>query len=70
MDSIRTTSPSHKKIRTPKIQRRIPGSGATSIRALGITLLIVAQRSHWSPEVKASESDVEYDFEPELERGR
>jgi hypothetical protein len=30
-------------------QRKIPGSGATSIRALGITLLIVAQSSHWWP---------------------
>jgi hypothetical protein len=47
MDSIRTTSPSRKERRTPKRQRKIPGSGATSIRALGITLLTVAQSSHW-----------------------
>jgi hypothetical protein len=47
MDSIRTTSPSRKQRRTPERQRKIPGSGATSIRALGITLLIAAQRSHW-----------------------
>jgi hypothetical protein len=46
MDSIRTTIPSHKQRRTPKIQRKIPGSGATSIRALGITLLTAAQSSH------------------------
>jgi hypothetical protein len=49
MDSIRTTSPSHKQRRTPERQRKIPGSGATSIRALGITLLTVAQSSHWWP---------------------
>jgi hypothetical protein len=49
MDSIMTTSPSHKQIMTPEIQRKIPGSGVTSIRALGITLLTVAQNSHWWP---------------------
>jgi hypothetical protein len=49
MESIRTTSPSRKQRRTPKRQRRIRGSGATSIRALGITLLIVAQSSCWWP---------------------
>jgi hypothetical protein len=49
MDSIRTTSPSHKQRRTPKRQRKIPGSGVTSIRALGITLLTAAQSSHWWP---------------------
>jgi hypothetical protein len=49
MDSIRTTSPIHKKRRTPERQRKIPGSGATSIRALGITLLTAAQRSRWWP---------------------
>jgi hypothetical protein len=30
-------------------QRKTPGSGATSIRALGITLLTAAQSSHWWP---------------------
>jgi hypothetical protein len=49
MDIIRKTNPSHKQRRTPKIQRRILRSGATSIRSLGITLLIVAQRSQWCP---------------------
>jgi hypothetical protein len=49
MDSIRTTSPSHKKRKTPEIQRKTLGSGATSIRALGIALLIAAQRSRWWP---------------------
>jgi hypothetical protein len=39
MDNIRKTIPSHKE-RTLKRQINIPGSGATSIRALGITLLI------------------------------
>jgi hypothetical protein len=47
MEIIRTTRPSCKKRRTSKRQRKIPGSGATSIRAFGITLLIVAQSSHW-----------------------
>jgi hypothetical protein len=36
MDSIGTTSPRCKQRRTLEIQRKIPGSGATSIRALGI----------------------------------
>jgi hypothetical protein len=58
MDSIRTTSPSCKKRRTPERQRKIPGSGATSIRSLGITLLTVAQSKSLVAEVKASESDV------------
>jgi hypothetical protein len=47
MDGIRTTSPSRKQRRTLERQRKISGSGATSIRALGITLLIVAQSSCW-----------------------
>jgi hypothetical protein len=49
MDSIRTTSPSRKKRRTPKRQIKTLGSGATSIRALGITLLTAAQSSRWWP---------------------
>jgi hypothetical protein len=42
----------------------------TSIRALGITLLIAAQSSHLVAEVKAFESDVGSDSESEPERGR
>jgi hypothetical protein len=42
MDSIKKSSPICKQRRTPKRQRNIPRSGATSIRALGIKLLIVA----------------------------
>jgi hypothetical protein len=34
IDHLKTTSIGHKKIRTPKIQRKILGSGVTSIRAL------------------------------------
>jgi hypothetical protein len=49
MYSIRKTNPRRKKTRTPERQRRILGSGVTSIRALGIKLLIVAQRSCWWP---------------------
>jgi hypothetical protein len=48
MDSIRTTIPSHKQ-RTPERQRKIPRSGVTFIRALGITLLTSAQSSRWWP---------------------
>jgi hypothetical protein len=49
MENIRMTSPSLKQRRTPERQRNITGSGVTSIRALGITLLTTAQRSHWWP---------------------
>jgi hypothetical protein len=69
-DCLRKTSPGRKQRRTPKRQRKIPGSGATSIRAPGITLLIVTQRSRLVAEVKASESDVGSDSESEPERGR
>jgi hypothetical protein len=48
MDSIRISIPSHKK-RTLERQRNMPGSDATSTRALSITLRIVAQSSHWWP---------------------
>jgi hypothetical protein len=47
MDILRTTSPNRKKRRTPERQRKIPGSGVTSIRSPSITLLIAAQRSRW-----------------------
>jgi hypothetical protein len=47
MGNLRTTSPSCKQRRTMGRQRKIPRSGVTSIRSPGITLLIVAQRSHW-----------------------
>jgi hypothetical protein len=46
MDSLVKTNPSRKQRRTSERQRKISGSGATSIRAPGITLLIVAQSSH------------------------
>jgi hypothetical protein len=49
MDSIRITSPSRKQRRTPERQRKILGSDATSIRALGITLMTTAQSSRWWP---------------------
>jgi hypothetical protein len=45
MDSIRTTSPICKQRRTLERQRKLLGSGVTSIRALGITLLTAAQSS-------------------------
>jgi hypothetical protein len=47
MDSIRTTSPSRKQIRIPERQRKISRGSVTSIRSLGITLLIVAQIIRW-----------------------
>jgi hypothetical protein len=49
MDSIKTTSPSRKQRRTPEKQIKILGSGVNSIRALAITFLSVAQRSHLWP---------------------
>jgi hypothetical protein len=45
MDDQRKTS--NKQRTTPERKIKILGSGVTSIRAHGITLLIVAQRSHW-----------------------
>ena len=47
MESIMITNPSCKKRRTSERQRKIPGSGANSIRALGITLLTTTQSSCW-----------------------
>ena len=47
MGNLRTTSLSHKQTRTMERWRKTLGSGATSIRASGITLLISAQSSHW-----------------------
>jgi hypothetical protein len=68
IDNLRTTSPGHKKIRTPERQRKIPGSGATSIRAPGITLLI-SSKQLLVAEVKASESDAGSDSELEPKGG-
>jgi hypothetical protein len=47
MERLRKTSPGCKKIRTPERKIKISGSGVNYIRALGITLLIVAKSSHW-----------------------
>jgi len=47
MDNLRTTSVSRKQRRKMERRRKTPGSGATSIRSLGTTLLIAPQRSHW-----------------------
>jgi 2-phosphoglycerate kinase len=47
MDTLRTTILGCNKIRTPERQIKISISGATSIGASGITLLIVDQRGHW-----------------------
>jgi hypothetical protein len=46
-DILRTNSPGRKQRRTPERQRKIPGSGATSIRAPDITLLIATRSSMW-----------------------
>jgi hypothetical protein len=70
MDSIMTTSPSRKQRRILERQIKISGSGATSIRALGITLLTVTQSMSLVAEVKASELDAGSDSEPKPERGR
>jgi hypothetical protein len=45
--SLKKTSLSHKKIRTMEIQRKILRSGAASIRAPNITVLISTQINHW-----------------------
>jgi hypothetical protein len=47
MDSLKRTNPSCKQRRTLERQRKILGSGATSIRAPGITMLIYAQSIRW-----------------------
>jgi hypothetical protein len=47
MNSVRKTNPDYNKRRTLERQRKISRSGVTSIRAPGITLMIVTQRSHW-----------------------
>jgi hypothetical protein len=49
MESIRTTSPRSKKIKTLERQRSILESDATSIRAIGMTLPIATQSSLWWP---------------------
>jgi hypothetical protein len=47
MDSLKKTCLGHKQRRTPERQRKILGSGVTSIRAPGITMLIATQSSFW-----------------------
>jgi hypothetical protein len=69
MDSIRTTSPSHKQRRTPERQRKISGSGDFHKSPWHNTVDCRSKKSLVA-EVKASESDVGSDSEPELERGR
>jgi hypothetical protein len=46
-DNLKENSQGRKQRMTPERQRKIPGSGVTSIRAPGITLLIIAQSSCW-----------------------
>jgi len=46
IDSLRTTSLRHKQRRKMERRRKTSGSGATSIRAPRITLLIVVQNNH------------------------
>jgi hypothetical protein len=47
MENLRKTSLIHKQIRTMGRQRKTLGSGASSIRALGITPLNVTKIIHW-----------------------
>jgi hypothetical protein len=47
MESNGRTNPICKKRRTRERKSRILGNGVTSIRALGITLQIATQSSHW-----------------------
>jgi hypothetical protein len=46
MKNLRKTSLIQKPRRTMERRIKTPGSGATSIRSLGITLLIIAQKFH------------------------
>jgi hypothetical protein len=47
MDSLRTTGLGRKQRRTMERQRNTQGSGVNSIRSIGITQFIVAQRNNW-----------------------
>jgi hypothetical protein len=47
MNNLKKTSLGCKQRRTPERQRKIPGSGVTSIRSHDITLLISTRRSRW-----------------------
>jgi hypothetical protein len=47
MGNLRTTSPSCKKRRTMGRQRKIPGSGVTSIRSPSITMIIFVEINNW-----------------------
>jgi hypothetical protein len=44
--NLKTTSPSHRKRREMRRQRRTLGSGVTSKKSLGTTLMNVAQKIH------------------------
>jgi hypothetical protein len=70
MDSIRTTSPSHKQRRTLERQRKIPRSGATSIRVPWHNTANYHSKQSLVAEVKSFESYVDFDSELEPKRGR
>jgi hypothetical protein len=51
-NSLPKTSPSHRKRRVTKRQRRTPKNGVISTKSPGTTLMNVAQNSHWWPRSK------------------
>jgi hypothetical protein len=51
-NSLPKTSPSHRKRRVTKRQRRTPKNGVISIKSPGTTLMNVAQNIHWWPRSK------------------
>jgi hypothetical protein len=48
-NNLLTTSPSHRKRRVTKIQRRTQENGVISTKSHGITPMNVTQNSHWCP---------------------
>jgi hypothetical protein len=70
MDSIRTTSPSHKQRRTPEKTKKDTGKWCDFHKSPWHNTADYRSKQSLVAEVKASELDVGSDSEPEPERGR